>query len=124
MKGRHNQTTSRPAAIVYLRSAGLNGTELNQQRECCERAARQLDATVFTVWADVGASGLVEDRDGLSRLFDRLERQPEVQYVIVDRVERLAANRALSMALVKRIAALGATLIIASGQPALGRKAA
>lgn len=124
MKGVKNNNTPRPEAVIYLRSAGFNGADLSLQRERCERAALQLNASVFTMWADVGASGLAEDGDGLSGLFDRLERQPDVRYVIVDRVERLAANRALGMTLVKRIAESGATLIIASGQPAAERKAA
>jgi DNA invertase Pin-like site-specific DNA recombinase len=124
MKVVKNNNTPRSEAVIYLRSAGLNGTELSLQRERCEQAARPLNATVFTMWADVGASGLVEDRDGLSRLFDRLERQLDVRYVIVDRVERLAANPALGIALVRFIEALGATLIIANGQPSAERKAA
>lgn len=124
MKGKRNRITSRPVAIVYLRSAGLNGTELNRQRERCEQAAEEVNARVFTVWADFGMEGFIEDGDRLSRLFERLERQPDAHYVIVDRGERLATSPALGMALVKRITALGATLIIANSQSDAKQKAA
>ncbi|HJP67101.1 MAG TPA: recombinase family protein [Actinomycetota bacterium] len=90
-------------AVIYLRVSTTKqvnkdeldpeGYSLPAQRESCIRKATQLGAQVVDEYADRGESAKFDDRPDFQRMLERIRRQRDVDFVIVDKVNRFARNR-------------------------------
>ncbi|MGE3444625.1 MAG: recombinase family protein [Acidimicrobiia bacterium] len=69
------------------------GYSLPAQRDACVRRAQELGAEVVEEYIDRGESAKTADRPAFLRMMARLTRQRDVDYVIVDKVNRFARNR-------------------------------
>lgn len=107
-----HQTTK--SAVVYVRCATLepgDSEALQRQRRHCQATACRLGASVVETYTDAGISGNEPDRAGLTSLLERLEQQPSIDFVIVERMDRVARNIELRTKIMLRITATGARLI-------------
>jgi site-specific DNA recombinase len=95
-------------AVTYLRvstakQARRDGEEegysLPAQREAWQRKAESLGAVIVGEYLDAGASAKSADRVQLQALLARLRDQPDIAYVIVHKVDRLARNMADQVAI-------------------------
>src|SRR5947209_18301693 len=89
-------------AVIYLRVSTAkqankdddpDGYSLPAQREACERKADQLDAEVVAVFVDRGESAKTADRPEFQRMLRFVKEQGNIDYVILDKVDRFARNR-------------------------------
>jgi site-specific DNA recombinase len=88
-------------AVVYLRVSTLkqaqtdeaDGYSLPAQREACYRKAEALGAEVVEVYVDRGESAKTADRVQFQRMLARIREQQDIDYVILDKVDRFARNR-------------------------------
>ena len=88
-------------AVVYLRVSTAkqaqkddgDGYSLPGQQEACFRKADQLDAEVVAVFIDRGESAKTADRPEFQRMLSFVKDQGDIQYVILDKVDRFARNR-------------------------------
>ena len=89
-------------AVVYLRVStakqadkdeNIEGYSLPAQREACYRKAETLGADVVTEYVDRGESAKTADRVNFQRMLARIQRERDVDYVIVDKLDRFARNR-------------------------------
>src|SRR3954462_15952838 len=89
-------------AVLYLRvstSAQADkdrdpeGYSIPAQREACLREAAQLEAIAVAEYVDRGESAKSADRPALKMMLRRLERQRDVDLIIVDKLDRLARDR-------------------------------
>jgi site-specific DNA recombinase len=89
-------------AAIYLRvstsaqarrNSEPEGYSIPAQREACQRKASALEAEVLAEYVDAGESAKTADRPQLRALLDRVERERDLDYVIVHKVDRLARNR-------------------------------
>lgn len=89
-------------AAIYLRVSTAaqatrgrepEGYSIPAQREACQAKAAELDAEVVAEYADRGESAKTADRPALKELLARLEEKRDLDYVIVQQVDRLARNR-------------------------------
>ncbi len=89
-------------AVIYLRVSTLkqvgrdtdpDGYSLPAQREACERKAESLDAEVVAVFVDRGESAKTADRPEFQRMLNFVRTQGDIDYVILDKVDRFARNR-------------------------------
>ncbi len=110
-------------AVIYLRvsterqarmGGGAEGYSIPSQRQACERAAADLDATVVEEYVDAGESARAADRPQLQALLDRLQARQDVDYVIVHKIDRLARNRHDDARIALQIHEAGAALISAT----------
>ena len=111
---------SRFRAVVYLRVSTAKqaekadseeGYSLPAQREACYRRAEQLGADVIEEYLDRGESAKTVDRPQFQRMFTRIREQRDVDYVILDKVDRFARNRRDDANLMFEMKAAGAQLI-------------
>ena len=121
-----DQTTGRPKAILYLRVSDLSqvntdftedGLSLAAQRDDCLRKAELVEpggADVVEEFVERGESGRSANRTELKRMLQYLKDHPDIAYVIVHKLDRLA--RVVEDAVVIRIAIkkAGATLVSAT----------
>src|SRR5450432_1412813 len=90
-------------AVIYLRvsttkqadkdSEQSEGYSLPGQREACRRRARELGAEVVDEYLDRGESAKTTDRPQFQKMLARIRTQRDVDYVILDKVDRFARNR-------------------------------
>src|SRR5947209_3881524 len=89
-------------AVIYLRVSTAkqvakdddpDGYSLPAQREACERKAEALDAEVVAVFVDRGESAKTADRREFQRMLAFVKEQGDIDYVILDKVDRFARNR-------------------------------
>jgi site-specific DNA recombinase len=89
-------------AVIYLRVSTKkqlgkdddpDGYSLPAQRESCERKAEALDAEVVEVFIDRGESAKTADREEFQRMLRFVKEQGDIDYVILDKVDRFARNR-------------------------------
>lgn len=118
-------TASSSLALIYLRvstarqaSKGgeAEGYSIPAQRTACVARARELGAVVTEEFVDAGASARSADRDGLQALLARLEdsEQPQVNFIIVHKLDRLARDRADDVQIQLAIRKAGAQLVSVS----------
>jgi len=74
-------------------------------------AAEQLGADVIEEYLDRGESAKTVDRPQFQRMFTRIREQRDVDYVILDKVDRFARNRRDDANLMFEMKAAGAQLI-------------
>src|SRR2546429_224832 len=89
-------------AVIYLRVSTKkqlgkdddpDGYSLPAQRESCERKAEALDAEVIEVFIDRGESAKTAEREEFQRMLRFVKEQGDIDYVILDKVDRFARNR-------------------------------
>jgi site-specific DNA recombinase len=89
-------------AVIYLRVSTTkqaskdddpDGYSLPAQEEACRRKAEQLDAEVVEVFTDRGESAKTADRREFQRMLAFVKEQGDINYVILDKVDRFARNR-------------------------------
>src|SRR4051794_16915370 len=88
-------------AVIYLRVSTAkqaakddgDGYSLPAQKEACYRKADQLDADVVAVFVDKGESAKTADRREFQRMLAFVKEQGDIDYVILDKVDRFARNR-------------------------------
>jgi site-specific DNA recombinase len=94
--------TATKRAALYLRVSTLKqaakdddpeGYSVPAQREAGYRKAEALDAEVVAVAIDKGESAKTADRREFQRLLNRIRTQRDIDYLIVDKVDRFARNR-------------------------------
>nr|MDQ2735567.1 recombinase family protein [Pseudomonadota bacterium] len=90
-------------AVIYLRVSterqtktdldSDDGYSIKAQRDACVRRARDLGAVVLAEYADKGESAKTRDRTQFQNMVDEVVRLGDVDYVIVHKLDRFAANR-------------------------------
>jgi DNA invertase Pin-like site-specific DNA recombinase len=106
-------TTESKTTVTYLRTASSDQADsrlgLERQLRDCEDYARSLGVRITRTYADVGVSGLREDRPALAQLLRDLSRGGIGRVIVADPA-RLARSRQLEQRLQERIRSQGATL--------------
>jgi site-specific DNA recombinase len=89
-------------AVVYLRVStvkqankadDIEGYSVPAQREACYRKAEALGAEVVGEYLDRGESAKTADRREFQRMLARIKTDRDVDFVILDKVDRFARNR-------------------------------
>jgi DNA invertase Pin-like site-specific DNA recombinase len=108
----HNKPTNSDA-VAYMRTATAErvGSRigLERQRRICEQHACALGLRLGAVYADVGVSGLSEDRPALDQLMLDLTHG-HIRYVVTADPSRLARNPELEQRIGERIRSQGSSL--------------
>jgi site-specific DNA recombinase len=106
-------TPGSETTVAYLRTASASqvdsGLSLEGQLRDCENYAHSLGVSITRTYADVGVSGLREERPALTQLLRDLSRGG-IRRVIVADPARLARSPQLAQRIQKRIRRDGATL--------------
>lgn len=71
-----------------------DGFSIQAQREYAQRKATEIGAVVVDEYIDRGKSARTANRKELQALLKRIAEDPDIQYVIVHKLDRLARNRA------------------------------
>src|SRR5579863_7388195 len=69
------------------------GFSIQAQRDYCTRKAADLHARIAEEFIDRGKSARTADRPELHRLLKRVKTDPDIRYVIVHKLDRLARSR-------------------------------
>jgi site-specific DNA recombinase len=108
-------TTEHPKRLVgYCRVSTDNQKEegtIEIQRDALKEYAQAKGFELCAVFSDEGVSGGLEDRPGLSGLFDFLEAAPDVAGVLIFKLDRLARDLYIQEHLIKKLEGLGKELI-------------
>ncbi|WP_462204045.1 recombinase family protein [Frankia sp. CcWB3] len=88
-----------------------DGYSLPAQREACERKAASLDAEVVAVFVDRGESAKTADRKEFQKMIAFVKQQGDIDYVILDKVDRFARNRRDDANIMFELKSVGATLV-------------
>ena len=95
-------TGSRKRAVIYLRVSTAKqadkdvdpeGYSIPAQRDACLYKARELGAEVVDTYIDRGASAKTANRPQFQVMIGRIKELRDVDYVILDKVNRFARNR-------------------------------
>jgi site-specific DNA recombinase len=110
-------------AVSYLRvstkeqaerDGDPEGYSIPAQREANRRKASSMGATIVEEFVDRGESARSADRPELQRLLGYVLANPEIKYVIVHKVDRLARNRMDDVTINLALKKAGVTLVSAS----------
>src|SRR5437660_1581824 len=88
-----------------------DGYSLPAQEEACVRRAAALAAEVVGVYVDRGESAKTADRPQFQAMLNRIRTEGNVDYVIVDKIDRLARNRRDDANIVFELHAAGVALV-------------
>src|SRR4051794_29919398 len=97
-----DDTAEMGRAVIYVRvssAAQVNkgndpeGYSIPAQRAACIRKAESLGAIVVDEYVDAAQSARSAARPRLQAMLERLNRDRDIDYVIVHKVDRLARNR-------------------------------
>ena len=111
------------AAVSYLRvstkeqaerDGDPEGYSIPAQRDANRRKAEQLGAVIAEEFVDRGESARSAARPELQRMLAYLQEHPEIRYVIVHKVDRLARNRLDDVEINLALKRAGVQLISAS----------
>jgi site-specific DNA recombinase len=91
-----------------------DGFSILAQREYCQRKAGEIGAVIVDEFVDRGKSARTAARPELQALLKRIQEDPDIQYVIVHKLDRLARNRADDIELNLFFAKHGVRLISAT----------
>lgn len=109
-------------AAIWLRSRVIDSDgndyaaeerHIAAQRRACEHMAERLGAPVTHEYAEHGGTGAIEKRPMLRQMLDELLALPEVGYLIVAGMDRLARNTRDIEAIWLELEAAGVELVIA-----------
>jgi site-specific DNA recombinase len=107
-------------AALYLRVSTLKqaakdddpeGYSVPAQKEAGYRKAEALDAEVVAVAIDKGESAKTADRREFQKLLGRIRTQRDIDYLIVDKIDRFARNRRDDANLLFELRAAGCQLV-------------
>ena len=70
-----------------------DGFSIQAQREYCQRKANEIGATIVAEFIDRGKSARSADRPQLQAMLRRVAGDPDIAFVIVHKLDRLARNR-------------------------------
>ncbi|MGH3548507.1 MAG: recombinase family protein [Pseudonocardiaceae bacterium] len=107
-------------ALIYLRvstakQAGKaddpEGYSLPAQREACHRKATELGAEVVGEYIDRGESAKTADRRDFQRMLTHVRTEQDIDYVILDKIDRFARNRRDDANILFELRMAGAQLI-------------
>src|SRR6266498_4776654 len=107
-------------AVVYLRVSTAKqantdidpeGYSLPGQREACYRKAGELGAEVVEEYLDRAETAKFADRPAFQQMLERVTSKRDVDYVIVDKIDRFARNRRDDANVLFEIRKAGAQLI-------------
>jgi site-specific DNA recombinase len=99
--------------IGYCRVSTDNQKEegtIEIQREALKEYAKKHGIDLVAVFCDEGISGGLEDRPGLSEVFDFLEVGSDIDGVLIFKLDRLARDLYIQEHLIKKLDGLGKTL--------------
>jgi site-specific DNA recombinase len=68
---------------LHSRDGNAEGYSLPTQREACRRQAEQLGAVVVQEYVDKDTGTAVDKRPAMQELLERIERDKDVDFVIV-----------------------------------------
>lgn len=91
-----------------------DGFSIQAQREYSERKADEINVVIVKEFIDRGKSARTADRPGLQDMLKYIADDPDIQYVIVHKLDRLARNRADDVALNLFFAKHGVRLVSAT----------
>jgi DNA invertase Pin-like site-specific DNA recombinase len=84
---------NKKSCLIYVRKANSENdvgySSLSQQEQRCRKYARENNIVVRKVIKDIGSSGNCVARKGLFDLFNCLETQYEIEYLLVTNPTRL-----------------------------------
>ena len=106
-------------AVIYLRVSTAkqatkddgDGYSLPAQEEACYRKAEQLGAEVVGKFIDRGESAKTADRREFQRMLAFVKESGDIDYVILDKVDRFARNRRDDANLMFELRMAGAQLV-------------
>ena len=110
----------RPYAGRYLRVStdkqaqtdiDPEGLSLPAQRASCLAKAKELGAEVIEEYVDRGESAKTADRPQFQAMIERISNQRDIQYVILDKIDRFARNRRDDANLLFELHSAGAKVI-------------
>jgi site-specific DNA recombinase len=108
-------TREHPKRLVgYCRVSTDNQREegtVEIQRQALKEYALTKGYDLCEVFCDEGVSGGLEDRPGLSGLFDFIEASPDVAGVLIFKLDRLARDLYIQEHLIKKLEGLGKELV-------------
>ena len=100
--------------IGYCRVSTDNQKEegtIEIQKEALREYARENGFELVKIFCDEGVSGGLEDRPGLAELFSFLEREKEVEGVLIYKLDRLARDLYIQEHLIKKLEGLDRKLL-------------
>ncbi len=112
--------SGRKRAVLYLRVSTSkqadkdndpDGYSLPAQEDACRRKAEALDAEVVAVFVDRGESAKTADRREFQRMLAFVQKSGDIDYVILDKVDRFARNRRDDANLMFELRTAGAQLV-------------
>jgi site-specific DNA recombinase len=109
--------TSRLKAVIYLRTGAALSSQtaarrsLADQRRSCVAEARRLGAEVVREYVDQGASARTTKRPHLMEMLAFIRNSDLVNFVIVDKIDRLSRNLLDYVTLVSEIKGFGTQLV-------------
>jgi site-specific DNA recombinase len=95
-------TTDLKRAVIYIRvstkqqavrDGNPEGYSLPTQREACTRKAESLGAIVVEEYVDKDTGTAVDERPAMQRLLARIERDRDLDYVIIHKLDRWARSQ-------------------------------
>ena len=112
--------TAAKRAVIYLRVStakqadkdeDAEGYSLPAQRDACRRKAEALGAEVVEEYLDRGESAKTTDRPQFQQMMHRISTMRDVDFVILDKIDRLARNRRDDANTMFELKACGAQLV-------------
>src|SRR6266702_3877683 len=112
--------SGRKRAVLYLRVSTSkqadkdndpDGYSLPAQEDACRRKAEALGAEVVAVFVDRGESAKTADRREFQRMLAFVKKSGDIDYVILDKVDRFARNRRDDANLMFELRTAGAQLV-------------
>lgn len=107
-------------AVIYLRVSTAKqaetdldpeGLSLPAQRDSCLRKAEELGAEVVEEYVDKGESAKTADRPEFHRMVTRIQRERDIDFVILDKINRFARNRRDDANILFDLRAAGAAVV-------------
>lgn len=107
-------------AVIYLRVSTAKqanrdddpeGYSLPAQREACQRKAESLGAEIVAEFVDRGESAKTADRKEFQKMLAFVKLQGDIDYVILDKVDRFARNRRDDANIMFELKSFGTTLV-------------
>jgi DNA invertase Pin-like site-specific DNA recombinase len=103
----------RQTAVGYIRVSSqgqVAGNGLDRQKDAINQYVKQHRMTLDNTFADEGVSGTIKDRDALNECMDYCQ-QHKIEYIIVEKIDRIARDLIVSEMLIKEITEKGLILI-------------
>ncbi len=119
-KSKNNETSRSKRAVIYLRVSSDQQVErgfgdedysIPAQREACRRKAADLGATVAREYIDLAKTAKTRNRPRFMEMIADIERDQDVDFVIVHKLNRFARNAMDDAVIDYRLNQAGAQLV-------------